>query len=231
MNIFDIVIIFILIIFFITGWKRGVIKEIVSLVGIILVFIISFLLKDKLGNFLCLNLPFISFKGSIKGIISLNLLFYQVLAFIILFCLLLTVYELLLKLSKWLQKIVNMTIILILPSKILGGLLSFIKGYIILFCIFILLIIPLNNNELIKESTLMNFILYKTPVLSNNTNKLTKSVNDIYSLGKDVTKKKITKKEANKNTLDILLKYKIIDKELVKKLIENKKIDNYMEGE
>ena len=231
MNIFDIVIIFILIIFFITGWKRGVIKEIVSLVGIILVFIISFLLKDKLGNFLCLNLPFISFKGSIKGIISLNLLFYQVLAFIILFCILLTVYELLLKLSKWLQKIVNMTIILILPSKILGGLLSFIKGYIILFCIFILLIIPLNNNELIKESTLMNFILYKTPVLSNNTNKLTKSVNDIYSLGKDVTKKKITKKEANKKTLDILLKYKIIDKELVKKLIENKKIDNYMEGE
>ena len=231
MNIFDIVIIFILIMFFITGWKRGVIKEIVSLVGIILVFIISFLLKDKLGNFLCLNLPFISFKGNIEGIISLNLLFYQVLAFIILFCILLTVYELLLKLSKWLQKIVNMTIILILPSKILGGLLSFIKGYIILFCIFILLIIPLNNNELIKESTLINYILYKTPVLSNNTNKLTKSVNDIYSLGKDVTKKKITKKEANKKTLDILLKYKIINKELVKKLIENKKIDNYMEGE
>ena len=225
MNIFDIVIILILLMFFITGWKRGVIKEAVSLIGIVLVFVIAFSLKGVLGNLLCRTLPFIPFKGSIEGITALNILFYQVIAFIILFCLLLVFYEILLKISKWLQKIVNMTIILLLPSKLLGGLLSFIKGYIIIFAILILLMVPFSNNSLIKESTLMNFILYKTPVLSQSTSSITSSVDEIYKLGKDVVKKKISKKEANEKTIKILLKYKIVDKRLIEDLIRQNKIE------
>ena len=38
MNVFDIVIILLILTFALAGWKRGVIKEVVSLIGIILVF-------------------------------------------------------------------------------------------------------------------------------------------------------------------------------------------------
>ena len=57
-NILDVAIILILIMFAIIGFKRGAIKEIVSLVGIIAVFIVSFSLKGILGNILCKWLPF-----------------------------------------------------------------------------------------------------------------------------------------------------------------------------
>ena len=43
MNILDIAIILILVMSAIVGFKRGAIKEIVSLVGIIIVFVVAFL--------------------------------------------------------------------------------------------------------------------------------------------------------------------------------------------
>lgn len=224
MNIFDIAIILILLMFLIVGWKRGVIKEIVSLVGIVLVFVLSFQLKGVLGNFFCKSLPFIPLKGRMEDITSLNLLLYQLLAFILIFCVLIVIYEILMKLSKWVQKIVNLTIVLILPSKILGALLSFIKGYIILFAVFIILMAPLGNSKIFKESTLMNGILYNTPVLSTKTKDLTTSIKEIYKLGEKIAKNKITKEEANKKTMEILIKYDIVNEELVEDLIKDKKL-------
>ena len=74
MSIVDIGIILALILFPIIGWMRGVIKETVSLVGLIAVFIISYTFKEEIGNTLCKFLPFISFGGNIKGLVSLNIL-------------------------------------------------------------------------------------------------------------------------------------------------------------
>ena len=53
MNILDIAIILVLIMSAIIGFKRGAIKEIVSLVGIIVVLILAFAFKGVLGNVLC----------------------------------------------------------------------------------------------------------------------------------------------------------------------------------
>ena len=116
LNIFDVGIILVLIMFVIVGFKRGVIKECVSLVGIIIIFVLSFALKGVVGNFLCQYLPFFSFKGSIEGLVVINILFYQIIAFLIVFCLLLSVYSIVLFISKVIQKVVNLTIILIIPS-------------------------------------------------------------------------------------------------------------------
>ena len=56
MNIMDIGIILLLIMFIIVGIKRGVIKEAVALIAIILVFVLSFSLKGIVGNLLCVFL-------------------------------------------------------------------------------------------------------------------------------------------------------------------------------
>ena len=143
MNIFDIGIILILIMSFIVGFKRGFIKEIVSLVGIIVIFIISYMLMQPLGTFFCKVLPFFNFGGSVAGITAINILLYQVIAFIIVFATLLSFYAVLVKISGIIQKIIHMTIILWLPSKILGGVVAFITGYIITY-ILILSIETLN---------------------------------------------------------------------------------------
>ena len=203
MNVFDIGIILLLIMFFITGFKNGVIKEIVSLIGIVIVFILSYYLKGYLGNVLCVFLPFIKFSGPLAGLTIINIILYQLIAFIIVFSILLCIYEFLLKVSKGLQKIVNLTIILWLPSKILGGIVSVIKGYIILFIVFIILLIPLKNQEIFYNSKMINMILYNTPILSNSANSITSAVTEIYTLGEKISTNKMTPNEANTKGIDI----------------------------
>lgn len=225
LSIFDVGIILLLIMFFIVGVKRGVIKETVSLVGIILVFILSFALKDKIGNWLCTYLPFISFKGNIKGLVSMNIFMYQSIAFIIIFSLLLGIYSISLKISKIVQKIVNMTIILWIPSKILGGLVSLIKGYIISFVIVLFLMIPFGGSKIFHESTIVNFMLYKTPIISKYTSDFIKPFKEIYTLGNKMAKDEINVNDANLESLDIMLKYKVVDKKTVEKLIKMNKLN------
>lgn len=226
MNIFDIGIILLLLMFAITGFKRGVIKELVALVGIIIVFILSFSLKGILGNILCTFMPFIKFNGVIEGIASINILFYQTVAFLIVFSILLSIYAIALKISKIIQKLVNLTIILWLPSKILGAIVSVVKGYIVLFAIFLVLMIPLRNSTIYTESTFVNHILYKTPILSKSTANFTSSITEVYELINKVSKKGTNANEANLQTIDIMLKYNVVDKSTIKTLIKLNKLDN-----
>jgi len=231
MNIFDIGIILLFVSFIVIGFKHGVIKELVSLIGIIVVFLVAFYLKDFLGNILCTFLPFFKFTGSIEGITTVNILVYQIIAFIIIFSILLTIYAAALKVSKLVQTLVNLTIVLIIPSKILGAIVSFIKGYILIFSIFIVLLIPLKNQPLYYESKLINQILYKTPLLSTQTNNFITATTEIYNLGDKVSKKEISSNEGNSQALDIMLKYKIISRDTAEKLINSKKLENINNAE
>lgn len=222
MNVFDIGIILLLVMFFIIGFKRGVIKELVSLIGIIIVFILSYWLKGFVGNILCIIFPFFKFRG----LIILNIFLYQAIAFLLVFSVLLSLYVILLKLSKVIQKFVNMTLILWLPSKILGGIVSIIKGWIVLFVVFLVLLIPLRNQSIFIDSALVYKILYETPILSNSTNNFVNGIMEVYSLGEGLSKKTITNDEVNLKGIDIMLKYNIVDKNTVENLIRIHKLDN-----
>ena len=219
MNIFDIGIILILIMCAITGFKKGVIKETVSLVGIILVFIIAFLLKGYLGNVLCKYLPFFNFTGNLKGVVTLNILMYQLIAFFILYSILISIYAIILKVSGIIQKLVNLTIVLILPSKLGGAIVSFISGYIVMFVVLLTLAIPLKNSDLFMESNMVNKILYNTPILSSSTSNINNSIEEIYDLGEQLSKKAINTNEANLKTLDVMLKHKVVNKKTVEQLV------------
>ncbi len=219
MNIFDVAIILIILLFGIIGFKRGVIKETVSLVGLVLVFIIAFLLKGYIGNFLCKYLPFFNFGGNLDGIVTLNILMYQLIGFFLLFSLLFTIYTIILKISGVIQKIVNITVVLLLPSKIGGALIALVEGYIIIFVLLLTLYIPFSGNDQFNNSGVVNGIIYNTPILSSSSYNITKSIDEIYALGTKIENKKINKNEANLESLDIMLKHKIVSKKTVKQLI------------
>lgn len=226
LNVFDIGIILLLVMFIIVGFKNGAIRELFALVGIVVVFVLSYSLKGILGNILCIVLPFFKITGVVEGLSVMNILLYQAIAFMIVFAILLTLYEILLKVSKFIQKIVNLTIILILPSKILGGIIAFVKGWIVLFAVFLCLMIPLKNTDLFTSSTMVNKIIYNTPVLSSHSSNFINSVEEIYNLEKQLSNKEISKNEANLKTLDLMLKHKIVDKSTVEQLVKLHKLDD-----
>ncbi len=221
-NIIDVGIVLLILGFIIIGWKNGFIKMTVSSVGVIVVFIISYLFKNPIAEWLSLNLPFFHFFGFFKDVVILNVIVYQLLAFIIVFSALILVYSLVLRLSGLIEKILRATIILGIPSKVLGGVLGFVEGLFICCIILMILSLPVLNLPFMKESKLANEILTYVPVVTASTNNTNNAVKEIIVL-KD--KFNGSKDEFNEECLDILLKYKVIDYEYAYKLYKKGKLD------
>ena len=225
MTLLDLVLLIILLMFAIAGFKRGVIKELASVIGLVIVFILSFMLKGILGDILCTFMPFFNFGGIIKGLTALNVLMYHMIAFIILFGLFLVIYELIVGVSKIIQHLVNLTLVLIIPSKILGGIVGIIEGYIFMFAVVLLIMIPCKNEPIYNESKLVYAMQNQTPVLSDLTKNFTNTVEEIYELGSSVLDKTLTTDEANLKTVDVMLKYKVADKNTIDKLVMIHKLE------
>lgn len=221
MNIFDIGIILMLIGYIIGGWKEGVVKEGVGFVGSLLVFIISYSLKGIVGNILCNICPFFG----LGGLVSLNILIYQVIAFFIVFSLLSILYRILVKLSEKIQKGINATIILTIPSKILGAVIGLFRGVLVVFIILICLVLPCREVKEFKSSNLVNKILFETPILSKGTDNFVIAVKEIYDVSSKTSMKEISKNDSNLRYLDIMLKYKIVSKKEVKNLVDKDKLE------
>ena len=225
MSLLDIIIVLVLAMSAIIGFKRGAIKEVVSLVGIIIVFVVSFSLKGVIGNVLCKWLPFFNFAGNFEGVTVLNILLYQLLAFLIIYSLLFSVYMIVLKVSGVVQKLVHMTVILWLPSKLIGAVVAFVTGYVMVFVVLLALLIPLKNTDFFLESKFANYIVYDTPILAGSAENISTSINEVYTLGEDLSKGEISKNEANVKTLDVLLKYKIVSPKTARQLVVLDKLD------
>ncbi len=219
MNIFDIGILLFLAVFIIAGAKQGLIKEAISLVGTILVFVIALWLKEPLGNLLCKYLPFFNFSGNLEGLVSVNILIYQLLAFIIILSVLLSIFGIIMKASSLIQKIINATIILKLPSAIAGSIVGLIEGYLFTFIILLMLILPLKNIDVFNDSKLVNFIIYKTPVISEKSKNIPNSISEIYEVADKAINKKIDTNEANLEIIDTMIKYKVTSAHTVEQLV------------
>ncbi len=212
MNIVDIIIVIYLIISGIIGAKRGIFKELVMCLGTILVFYIAYQLKNPVGEFLLLKVPlFFDFKSLFQGVVVLNILVYQLLSFVIILALLLIVYNLIVGITGLFEKLLKITIILAIPSKILGFVVGVIEGYVISFVILFFLSQPAFSFELFMDSKLGNTILSSSPVLTNITKDTVDTINEIYEL-KDEKDKDVL----NSKILDIMLdkgvvKYEVID--------------------
>ena len=135
MNILDAVIITILIVGVLGGMSRGLIKQAVLLIGLVVCLIFAFSLRTPIATFMYEYLPFFKFGGLFSGVSIINILLYELIAFLIIFSLLYLVLRILLKITGIIEKILDMTIILGFFSKIGGGIVGFIEAYIcILVC-------------------------------------------------------------------------------------------------
>lgn len=222
LNIIDVVIVLMILCGGVVGMKRGVFKELAMTVGYIIMILLAIVLKNPIAELLSLNLPFFNFSGSFEGLVVLNILLYQLLAFILVFAVLSIIFYVVLSVTKVFEKILNFTVILGLVSKLLGLVVGLIEGYIIVFLICVVLSYPVFNQTVVAESKLKDKILTSTPVLSNVAKTMTDTVDEVIELSK--TDVKNDKDEFNRQSVDIMLKHKLITPKYVEKLIEADKI-------
>lgn len=205
------------------GFKRGFFRELVSACGFIIAAILAFLFKNPVSTFLYSHLPFFKFGSLLKGAPVLNILLYEIIAFLIM----LALFMLIVTVIKWITKLVEfvlkLTIILGIPSKILGAIVGILEFYIITFIILYILAMPVNSFKLLNESKFKDTILNKTPLLSSLVDK---SV-DIFSEFEELKNKynDDTNDEFNNEAVDLMLKYNIVSIDTINKLIDDKKIE------
>lgn len=224
MSVVDILIIAFLLIYVGKGFSNGFLKEGVSFLGGLAVFAIAFLLKNPLSVFMYENFPFFKFSGLMSGITVLNIIIYELLAFLLIAAILLVLYRLILQVTNIVEKILKITIILAIPSKILGMIVGFVEG---IFTIFVFLFIFVQfeaTKTWIDQSKYADRILSSTPILSKATAPIYDSVKEIYKVAEDY-KESEDRDMANLECLDVLLKYKVLDAESARVLMNNDKLN------
>ncbi len=223
MGLVDILIIVFILVGGLIGWSRGVFKELVCALGIILITVFSFILKNPLSVIMYENLPFFKFGGVLKGVTVLNIALYELIAFLIVFSILMLLWKLVIFASSIIQKIIDMTIILGIPSKILGFLIGLVEFYLISFVILYILVLPIFSVKNVVNSKYANIILKKTPLVSCKFGDNVEFLNEFVSL-KEKYKSSKSATQFNYDTLDLFLKYDIIDIGSAKKLREKNKL-------
>ena len=225
MNIIDIIIILFLILGAYIGFKQGFTKSLVSFLGILFVTIIAYFLKNPVSEFLMSFCPFFNFAGIIKGVTVLNIAIYEIIAFILVFSILMFVLRLLFLATGILETILKFTIVLGIPSKILGSIIGIIKHFVIIFFVLYFLSMPnFVDVGFIKDSNYRDPILRNTPLLSNIAESTLKVLDEFKGLSDKYTDTE-NSNDFNLETLDLFLKYKVVTVDTVKKLENNGKID------
>ena len=215
MNLVDIFFLLIILVCGLIGLKRGFFKELVLTVGYIILLIVSYKLITPTAN-LIISLVKV-------GNNPINLLIYQIIAFLVVFIILSIIFQLIVFLTNALEKLLNITIVLGIFSKILGFILGLVKGVIVAYLLSLLFTLPMFNNiPMFRNSTVKSELLTKMPNI-----KLNQIVNEISKLD-------INSNDFNKKVLQILIKYNILTKEKVIDMVKSGQLDstflNYING-
>ena len=225
-NIIDICIILIIIFGGVIGFKRGVIKQGVITLGTILVLVCSFILKNPMSLFMYKTLPFFQFDIIIPNATALNIIVYEVIAFLICFSILETILIIVIRLSSVVEFLLRATVILEVPSKILGAILGMIESYILVFIILMILsslTISFINLNIVNQSKLKDKIISDTFLISKLSKPVTSTIDDISNLMK--SKEKYTSKEFECESIKIMSENNFVTEKAILYLKSNNKIN------
>ena len=205
------------------GWKKGLIKSLVSLIGLVAIILISFYLKNYLAEFLIDKMPFFNFAG-FEGLTSLNILIYNVISFVVIFIVLYCILNVIIAVTGIIDTILKLTVIWVLPSKIGGAIIGFLESWVFAFLVLTVLSSFNVTANMMLDSKGADIVLNHTPVIGKAMTSVTNGAREIYQNIKDTSKDE-DRKELNKTILSIAINNNLITVEKANELIETGKLD------
>ena len=224
MTIVDAIVILFLLLGAVLGFKKGAIRTLVGLIGTIAVVIIAYYLKNPVAELLYDFVPFLEFSGSWQGLVTLNILLYEGLAYVLVFIVLYSILAIILKVTGIIEKVLTMTIILGIPSKIIGAVLGFVEALVFSFIILFVLLQFNASHTWVKESTVAMSIIDKTPFIGGMVDDTYQAIMEINDL-QEKYENSDNKDAYNGEILSIMLEYQIITPDVAKELIADGKLD------
>lgn len=221
MNYIDIACLVIIGLYALIGFYRGALRSIVSLVGNILVILLAYYLKGHVVNYLVDDLPVIRLGGIFKGITSVNLLIYHVIAFLTLYIIFKGILFLILRATKLIDRIIKKLVIFELASKIIGAIIGLLEGVVIVFMVSFLMMQFVPTQKYVMDSKVASGIVDKTPIMNSIFKKTLNGSREIFEIIKESGKKS----EKNEKIIDSLVDNDFFTKEDIENIIEKGKLD------
>lgn len=206
------------------GLKRGFTKELVCFLGFFIIIILAFILKNPLSSLMYEYLPFFKFSWIIKGATSLNIILYEIISFFIVLSLLTIIFKVLVFATTIFEKILKITVVLGIPSKILGFVVGILEGIVWSFIILYIINLPFFKTDILTDSKIASSILNKTPILTTMTKDTIKASEEVSNLIDDYKTKNKFDSSFDYKAIDIMLEHKIVKPSSIEKLKEKNKI-------
>lgn len=223
MTVVDIIALVLIILGALYGFKKGAIRGLVQLIGLVSITIISYQFKDSIGNILIKHLPFFNFGGKVNELYTLNLLVYQGIAFIIIFVLLYCLLNILIDVSGIIDLLLKFSIVFALPSKIIGAVLGAVEAIFFVFVFGASLLHFSQTSKYIMDSKIVKPIVEKTPIVNVVFRKSIGAAENIYNEIENYQDSKDSK-GTNIAIIRVLVKYGIVKAEVVQENIDNGKL-------
>lgn len=204
------------------GYKKGFIEGLFRLAGAIVALVLAYMFKDKLSVLLYTHLPFIKLGGLFRGVSVINILIYELIAFVLIFIVAILVVDLVVKTSGLVEKLLKIIPLFDVLNGILGALIGFLQTIVILYFVIFVFKFGCNLFGFQLQPSLADNVL-EIKILDEKFGSTISSFNEIAALSKTYENSK-DKTELNNKSIDILLKYGIISKENLDILIKNGKI-------
>ena len=222
--IINTIIVVIFLISLVVGHKKGFAEASIRFIISIISTVLAFLLKNPVSVYLYTNLPFFNLDGLFKGVSIINVLIYELIAFMVLLFCFNIIFMVIVNITNIDKFIFSLLAKIRIPNKLFGSLFCFLQAYIIMyFIIFAGMFIGNLTDFNIGEDTLA-YKIYKTPILYEALEPIHNTISEIGSIAKDYDSIN-SKEEYNKESIKILLKYNIITEDNVRLLVDKDKID------
>lgn len=166
---FDLILLFLFLGGLITGFRRGLIVQLIHMTGFFIALIVAYLYYIPLSEKFVLWIPYPGVTAASKlswtvEQLDLDQTFYRVLAFVIIFIVVKFVLQLIASMFDFLKFLPVLGFL----SRFGGAILGFIEFYILIFLLlYLMAMLPLDFlQEMIDKSLLADMIFEHTPVIS-----------------------------------------------------------------
>ena len=95
----------------------------------------------------------------------------------------------------------DVTVILLLPNRIIGFLLGIVEGYVLMFIVLNVLMIPLSSNTTFMDSGVRKYIVEEKPILKDSFGGLNTSLEEVLQLDKNDTENSLNLKDKIKTVI------------------------------
>lgn len=219
MGIIDIIVILVILGFALTGFKRGVLKELVIFVGTILMIILAFKLKNVLGDLMVKYLPFLNITNWGQGS-ALNVIVYQVISFILVMIIFDAIFNIIVNITNLFEKLLKATVVLGFFSKIGGFIVGLIEGYCMVFVLLFIVNLPIFTINIKDNSKFAVDILNSSPVFANYAKDTVKACEDVYN----ISVSGVGFDERQNRLVDTILKNNITSPEVLQDVLDQGKL-------